>query len=167
MEDTKTIKDEKALSLALDIALKRNEDEQKRKENLNSRANNLMGYAATLGALYYGIVSQKIINNDYLLFISFFVFAIESFVIILCLMASNAFLFTEFFVGPGGKVLNKSGKDLLETQLKIQILEKYTNGYEQNYKRNITSANNIKWAMILFSFGFFFGLLGFIIHLLT
>ena len=156
-----SIVDEKALSFAVELAIKRHEEELKRTENLNNRANSLIGYAATLGALFFGIILPKLSNNAFLFGITFFVFFFEFFVIILCLVAGNALLVKWFITGPGGRILSVFGKTLSETEIKERLLESYVKAYDNNYQRNIKSANLISWASILFSIGFILGLIGF------
>lgn len=156
------VKDEKALSYAVELALKRHEEERKRTENLNNRANNLIGYAVALGSLYFGIVSTKFSNSTFLIVITFLVFLIEFLVIVLCLYSNNTLLLKRFLTGPGGKILTKSAKDMSESDLKYQILVSYTNAYDTTYKRNIISSNVLKWSSILFAFGFLLGFVGII-----
>lgn len=157
------IKDVNALSCALEISLKRHEEELKRVEVLHGKANTLIGYTTALGGLYFGFVSSKpLAGNTFLSMMSFFVFLIATIVIILCLYANNSLLVKWFATGPGGKIMIKKAKELTEIEFKSEMLESYATVYSTNYKQNLKSSNTIQLASILFTLGCFIGLLGFL-----
>ncbi len=155
-------KDFEALSFAVELALKRHEEEQKRIDLLNSRAFNLIGYAAALGGLYFGTTGQNIACNAVLLVLSLTVFFIDLAVIVLCLWASNVFFRNWYATGPGWELLVKDGSSLTAQELKESMLRTYGEAYGTNYDRNMKTANLLRIASALFALGFVIGFVGFI-----
>lgn len=153
--------DEKTLDLAIEVATKKHEEELKRIEGFNDRANKLMGYAATLGALFFNLVSSKIEIDSCIRSTTIILFIIELFVIILCLLVSNYLSVNKYKSVIGGDILDIKAKSLDKIEFKKLILESYIEASKYNYSQNKKNQTKMQIAAILFTIGFFWGFIVF------
>ncbi len=157
------IQDIKALDFAVEMTLNRHKEERKRTEDLNNRANKLIGYAVALGSLYYGLVSAKLPENKTLSIITGSPFLLEIIVVLISLSVNNIFLTSRFLTGPGGEILKKYAREMSEIEFKYKILDIYSNAYDRGYKENIKSSKKLKYASFFLGIGFVLGFIGIII----
>jgi len=157
-----------SLNYAVEIALKRHEEEKNRMEKLNNRASTLLGYASGLGTLYFGFTIPILIKDfNLLLAISLvIVFLIMLIVIMLCFKANNSLLIKKYMTGPGGKILKQKAFEYSEEKLKSKILESYSIAFDNNYAKNYKAANILQKALIVFIIGVLIGFSSFIILLI-